>query len=96
MSLADVLRGMPPGSLVPVDWVLGQLATKPEPPSPTPATDAADRLLDVGEAAERLGVSKRWMYRRAAALPFTRRLSAGTLRFSSAGLERWQQRQTRG
>ena len=50
-----------------------------------------DRLLTVGEVAVRLGVDRRWVYRKADALPFTRRLSRGTLRFSERGLERWKQ-----
>lgn len=49
-----------------------------------------DRLLTADEAASRLGVSRRWMYRHADTLPFTRRLDRGTLRFSERGLERWQ------
>jgi predicted DNA-binding transcriptional regulator AlpA len=48
-----------------------------------------DRLLNASEAAERLGVARRWLYRHAARLPFTRRLSAGVLRFSLAGINKW-------
>jgi predicted DNA-binding transcriptional regulator AlpA len=48
-----------------------------------------DVLFTASQAAERLGVDRRWMYRQAGRLPFTRRLSSGTLRFSRAGLERW-------
>ena len=60
--------------------------------TPAPATTGADTLLTAQQAAERLGVSRRWMYRHADSLPFTRKLSGGTLRFSSKGLERWQER----
>lgn len=49
---------------------------------------ATDRLLDVQQTAERLGVSPTWLYRHAARLPFGRRIG-GHLRFDSAGLERW-------
>jgi excisionase family DNA binding protein len=60
-------------------------------PAPAPAdTSGPDRLLTADEAAERLGVSKRWVYRRADSLPFTRRLTSGTLRFSERGMDRWQ------
>lgn len=53
-------------------------------------TSEPDQLLTAEQAAERLGVKKRWMYRHAETLPFTRRLSGGTLRFSARGLERWK------
>ena len=50
-----------------------------------------DRLLSADEAAGRLGVSRRWMYRHAPKLPFSRRLTpGGTLRFSEKGMVRWQ------
>lgn len=51
---------------------------------------AEDRLLKPEEAAAILGVTPRWLYRHAAHLPFTRRLSRKCLRFSDAGLRRWQ------
>jgi predicted DNA-binding transcriptional regulator AlpA len=50
-----------------------------------------DKLLTVQEAADRLGVDRRWIYRHSENLPFVRRLSAGTLRFSERGLVRWQE-----
>lgn len=59
---------------------------------PTPAVAepiGEDRLLTPIEAAERLGVSSRWLYRHAGSLPFTRRLSRKVLRFSEAGLNRY-------
>jgi excisionase family DNA binding protein len=46
-----------------------------------------DRLLGVTEAAERLGVTKDWLYRQAGSLPFTVRLGSKHLRFRSAGLD---------
>lgn len=48
-----------------------------------------DRLLTVDEAAARLGLTAKALYRRAARLPFTRKLGARTLRFSEKELERW-------
>ena len=48
-----------------------------------------DRLLSPQEAASRLGVTTRWLYRNAKRLPFTRKLTARTLRFHEAGLERF-------
>lgn len=58
--------------------------------APPQAAAGPDQLLDVAEVADRLGVSKRWVYRRADKLPFTRRLTSGALRFSERGLERYQ------
>jgi predicted DNA-binding transcriptional regulator AlpA len=56
-----------------------------------PATSLeADQLLTPEAAAQQLGVSPRWLYRHAAKLPFTRRLSRKVLRFSETGLRRWQ------
>ncbi len=59
---------------------------KPE----APAHSMDDRLLTPEKAAERLGMSVRWMYRHSNTLPFTRRLSRKALRFSEAGLRKWQ------
>lgn len=49
-----------------------------------------DRLISVEDAAARLGVTPRWLYRHAPRLPFARRLSRKALRFSELGLKRWQ------
>ena len=55
-----------------------------------PTLQQADaRLLTVAEAATRLGVSKDWMYRRAAALPFTVRLGPRRLRFNTEGINQF-------
>jgi predicted DNA-binding transcriptional regulator AlpA len=69
-------------------WARNQPLPAPQPP----ATNGSgpDTLLKVDEAAARLGVSRRWMYAHADTLPFAKRLTGGTLRFSSRGLERWQ------
>ena len=48
-----------------------------------------DTLLDVSEAAKRLSTSRDWLYRHAAALPFTVRNGRRQLRFSSAGITRY-------
>lgn len=48
-----------------------------------------DRLIDPEEAAQRLGVTVRWLYRHHKQLPFTRKLSRKSLKFSLAGLLRW-------
>ena len=46
-------------------------------------------LLTPAQAANRLSVSRRWLYRNKHKLPFARRLSRKVLRFDEAGLERW-------
>ena len=73
-------------------WAQLQASAVPAHPIPTPSQNGGDkdRLLTANEAADQLNVSRRWIYRKADTLPFTRRLSGGTLRFSSAGLTRWQ------
>jgi hypothetical protein len=53
-----------------------------------PQTPDGDRLLDVKDAARRLGVGPDYLYRRAHTLPFIVRLGR-TIRVSAAGLERY-------
>ena len=50
-----------------------------------------DQLLDVKQAAARLGISSDTLYRRAreGRCPFAVRVGPGSLRFSSKGLERF-------
>ncbi len=74
---------------------LAALAVAPSPAIPLPESSDQERLLDVGEAARRLGVSRDWLYRRANRLPFTVRLGRA-VRVSEAGLARYiRQRQGR-
>lgn len=51
--------------------------------------DEEDRLIKVDEAAEILGVNKRWLYDRSDTLPFAKKLAPKTLRFSEVGLREW-------
>ncbi len=51
--------------------------------------DLLERWLTADEAAELLKVNRKWLYRRANALPFARRLSQKKLLFSESGLRRW-------
>lgn len=53
--------------------------------------DHGDTLLTVEQAAERLNVSADWLYRRAARLPFTRRLGR-PVRFSARGIAEYLSR----
>jgi excisionase family DNA binding protein len=59
------------------------------PASGTRELSPPDRLLEVSEAAKRLGVSKDYLYRHAKQWPFAVRVGPGHLRFSERGLESW-------
>ena len=72
-----------------------RVAAAAQVPSGERLLDAADRLLTVQEAAERLGMTAKMVYRRHRKWPFTRHPSPGTLRFSERGLECWMARNTR-
>lgn len=51
--------------------------------------DEGDQLIKVPDAAERLGVDDRWIYRRADRLPFVHRLGERTIRCSTRGIDAW-------
>ena len=53
------------------------------------SAESTDRLLTAEQVATILGVTKRWVERRARRLPFARRLSAHAVRYSESGLKRW-------
>ena len=57
--------------------------------APTRPAEIADRLLTAADVAKMLGVTCRWVQRRARRLPFARRLSEHAIRYSEAGLKRW-------
>jgi excisionase family DNA binding protein len=50
--------------------------------------NSSDRNLNVKEAAERLGVSTRYLYTHARKLPFSVRMGSRVL-FSSSGIDAW-------
>lgn len=54
-----------------------------------PHDQEKDRLLTAEEAATLLGMSKDWLFRHHAKLPFTRRIGRRAVRFSSAGIQKW-------
>jgi predicted DNA-binding transcriptional regulator AlpA len=58
------------------------------PDAPGSGTDG-DRLLTAAEVARLLGVTKRWVQRRARRLPFAPRISVRSVRYSETGLRRW-------
>jgi predicted DNA-binding transcriptional regulator AlpA len=51
--------------------------------------ESVDQLLTAEEVAKALGVTRRWVQRRARHLPFARRLSEHAVRYSESGLKRW-------
>jgi len=49
-----------------------------------------DKLLDAAAAAERLGVTVRWIYGRSSSLPFAVKLpNSRAVRFSARGIGKW-------
>jgi len=58
----------------------------------TPEPQAPERLLTPEDAAARLGVTVRWLYRHSGKFTFTRKLSRKVLRFHEAGLLRFIER----
>lgn len=69
--------------------LVGRVAEASAVPAESERLDPPDRMLNAREVADRLGVTVRWLYRHANGLPFTRRLSGRTLRFSAAGVARF-------
>lgn len=55
--------------------------------APAPAAQSHDELLDISEAARRLGCSTDYLYRNSKKLSFTRR-NGRSLRFSALGIDR--------
>lgn len=52
------------------------------------SSQAEDRLLNVDEAAQRLGETPEWLYRRSKSLPFVVRLG-GHVRYSTRGIDQF-------
>ena len=75
--------------------VVGALAAPAVTTNGAHAHDAEqpDRWLKDEEAAALLSVSTRWLRRHGPNLPFRRALSGKIIRYSEAGLRRWQARQ---
>ena len=71
--------------------ILGMLTTRLLVHTSPPADESNDRLLTADEVAEALGVTRRWVQRRARRLPFARRLSEHAVRYSESGLKRWME-----
>src|SRR5207249_1533051 len=59
-------------------------------------TADTDVLLTPEQAAAMMNVERRWLIRHSKKFPFTRRISRKVLRFSEAGLRRWEKSRLRG
>ena len=68
--------------------LIGRILESPVPEAGSPEAAGEERLLNVVEAAQRLGTSHDYLYRHAKRLPFTVRIGS-RLRFSSRGIERF-------
>ena len=53
------------------------------------ATAGDERLLSLERAADRLGMTRKWMYRHGRALPFAVQVSPRKTMFRERGLEEW-------
>jgi hypothetical protein len=100
-KLADLLQDPEQLSQLPVEAIpslLGELerlrttlwARLIQPGNSESQNHPTDMLLTAEQAGPILGVTPRWLYRHAPKLPFARRLSRKTLRFSETGLRKWQ------
>jgi predicted DNA-binding transcriptional regulator AlpA len=69
--------------------LVARLSARSLAPETPESRSPEDRLLTPQEAAQRLGVNVRWLYRHANTFPFTRRLTRRTLRFNEAGLAKF-------
>jgi excisionase family DNA binding protein len=100
-ALAKLIDEAPPEELPALLAALAAIATGAAARFLAAAADdrtaehGTDRNLGIAEAAQRLGVSKDFLYRRAKRLPFTRRIGRRLL-FSANGLEAWNRRRARG
>jgi predicted DNA-binding transcriptional regulator AlpA len=91
-DILDRLRAMPPGSLVPVDWLLAELeAALVASANGAPAPVSPDRMLSAAEVGEMLGTTERWVYTHADQLG-GKRLSRRCLRFPESAIRRRTER----
>jgi hypothetical protein len=59
-----------------------------------PVTDSA--MVNIHEAARRLGMSVSWLYRNAHNMPFASKVNGHNWRFSISGIERYLRSRSRG
>lgn len=92
-ALKTVAAALPSGATIPVerDQLLALLEGEQRPSTTEIASSAG--LLNADAAAQRLGMSKVWLYRNANRLPFARKVGR-SLRFDAAGIDRWLARRS--
>ena len=88
-AVLDLAKKLPPDELPALLGQLEEIRVVAFARITTPAVATSDQLLDVEQAAERLNVTKDWLYRNHKRYPFTKRLgeSEHLLRFSSKGID---------
>lgn len=90
--VAELPRGELGALLVKVKALEGAILAQLLAPDGSASPQAGeDRLLDIEQAAATLRVSRSWLYTRAKRLGLAIKLGDGTLRFSSAALQRFMQ-----
>ena len=93
-ALEAVARTAPidglPDLIAQVEGLKARLYARLNAPSATPVA-TRDRLLNVKEAAQKLGRSTDWLYRHSSELPFVVR-DGRLLRFSDQGIEEYIRR----
>src|SRR5215510_10332505 len=92
-KLADVPTGRIPALLSQLSAVQSAMAARLVSADRDDVASTEDALLTVAQAADRLGVSKDWLFRRSRTLPFVVRLGRH-LRFSNRGIDRYLRSRT--
>jgi excisionase family DNA binding protein len=88
LRLANVDRAHIPALLTQLSAVQASMAARLVATAHDATNDAEDTLLDVEDAAQRLGVSEDWLYRRTKSLPFVVRVGRH-VRFSAKGIDKY-------
>jgi excisionase family DNA binding protein len=91
--VATVPPGRIPALLSQLSALQGAMAARLISADRGEPVSSADTLLTVDQAAERLGVSTDWLFRRSRTLPFVVRLGRH-LRFSNRGIDRYLRNRT--
>lgn len=91
--VATVPPGRIPALLSQLSALQGAIAARLISADRDESVSSEDTLLTVDQAAERLGVSTDWLFRRSRTLPFVVRLGRH-LRFSNRGIDRYLRTRT--
>ena len=92
-QVASIPPGRIPALLSQLSALQGAMAARLIAADHDEAASPQETLLTIDEAAERLGVSKDWLFRRSRTLPFVVRLGRH-LRFSGRGIDRYLRNRT--